>query len=225
GKNYLFTHTTIVNFDTKIPFLCQQGKPKVARFQIQEDSPKNPHQHVYNQGSFYGNQHIIYRDFILNAKMTHAFSGHSHRSGVYECISHTVSSIERNMGGGETDVFDIQVQGYPIDHSLIPAACVDAKQAHQSLMKSNKTRLIVTGSGGPIPCQNMQGEMEGMGLAIPCGTVLHYDQTGKEMLSALYAKSPQAKPRFAVALDAMELNGGEAIFSAFQGKIARNIGA
>jgi 3',5'-cyclic AMP phosphodiesterase CpdA len=224
GKNYLFTHTTIINFETKIPFLCEQGKPKIGRFNIQEDSPKSPNLNVYNHGSFYGNQHAIYRDFILNGKVTHAFAGHSHRSGVYDCFSHTVSTIERSMGGGETDVFDIKVQGYPIDQKLIPNTCVDAKQSYQAFMSSNRARLIVTGSGGPIPCQNMQGEMNAMGLAPPCGTVLHYDKAGKEFLSALYAKTPQAKPRFAVALDAMEINGGEPVFSDFQGKIDRNFG-
>lgn len=224
GGNYLFTHTTLINYDTKIPFLCKKGKPKIGRFNIQDDSPKSPNLNVYNHGSFYGNQHAVYRDFILNAQVTHAFSGHSHRAGVYECLSYKVSTIERNMGGGEADTFDIKTQGYPIDPKLIPADCIEARQSYQEFMSSNRARLIVTGSGGPIPCQNMQGEMRAMGLASPSGTVLHYDQNGKEVLSVLYARTPQAKPRFAVALDAMELNGGEAVFTAFQGKVDRGLG-
>lgn len=223
GENYLFTHTTLINYDTKIPFLCKKGMPTIGRFNIQEDSPKSPNLNKYNHGSFYGNQHAVYRDFILNARVTHAFAGHSHRSGVYECRSYHAYTAERNMGGGEAGVFDIKTQGYPIDHKLIPAHCVEAKQAYQAFMGSNRTRLIVTGSGGPIPCQNMQGEMQAMGLSTPSGTVLHYDQNGKEVLSAIYARTPQAKPRFAVALDAMELNGGQKIFTAFEGKIRKSL--
>jgi hypothetical protein len=221
GGNYLFTHTTLINYDTKIPFLCEEGRPKVGSFNIQEDSPKNPNLNVYNHGSFYGNQHAIYREFILNAQVTHAFAGHSHRSGIYECHSYSVSTIQRNMGGGDAGVFDIKAQGYPIDSQLIPAGCVEAKQSYQEFMSSSRARLIVTGSGGPIPCQNMQGEMHARGLVAPSGTVLHYDKNGKEVLSVLYARTPQAKPRFAVALDAMELNGGQKVFT-INGQVHRD---
>jgi hypothetical protein len=224
GGNYLFTHTTLINYSVAVPFLCEKGKPTVGRFEIEDEIPKNPSANKYNHGSFFSNQHAVYRDYILNGEITHSFAGHSHRSGVYECNSYTMSTSDGHMGHLEMDVVEIKAQGYPIDPKLIPAHCTHAKQAYQEFMSSNRTRLIVTGSGGPIPCQNMQGEMHHQSLTMPSGTVLHYDENGKEVLSVLYARTPQAKPRFAVALDAMELNGGKKVFTAFQGKLDRGLG-
>ncbi|MEY3182450.1 MAG: hypothetical protein RLZ35_435, partial [Pseudomonadota bacterium] len=219
GSHYLFTHTTLINYETTIPFLCPEGKATTGKLSISEGNQGDPNLSAYNQGSFLKNQYLMYREYILNGKITHAFSGHSHRSGIYECGIHDITEYDGHMGDREYQVFKIKTKGYPIDQRLIPRTATEAREAYDAFMRSDKTRLIVTGSGGPIPCQNIQDEFHGMGLAIPSGTVLHYDASGKECFDVIYAKNPQAKPRFAVALDAFELNGNRPIFTAFEGKI------
>lgn len=129
----------------------------------------------YSVGSFKLARIEFFNKFLITNRSHYTLSGHSHRSGFYAIQS--------------SNIFSVTTKGEPLD---------EAKPQGQS------TRIIVTGSGGPIPIQNLNGEMQGFGLDIPTATTINL---ATEEIKVLRSDVPTAKPRFAVAMDYYDLIG------------------
>lgn len=198
--NTLFTHATIVNYESTIP-LSQKG-------QVRVNDGLRPGFSSYDHGSFYNNRKLFYKDYIVNAGLTHTFSGHSHRSALYVCTQGG-PGVLHDLDPEISENWEyIHTQGYSLDprkNAIGSCFPLDTKQ----------TKIIVTGSGGPIPIENLSGELTGLGLGIPSGTIVTF-KGGKEQVQILYARNKTAKPRFAVALDAFEVIGKNPIFTRFE---------
>ncbi len=71
----------------------------------------------------------------------------------------------------------------------------------------DSTRVFVTASAGPIPKQNLGGEMSGQGMEVPSAAKIAFD-SGTPEITLTQARSKTAKPRFAVACDYVDLMEG-----------------
>jgi hypothetical protein len=117
------------------------------------------------------------------------FSGHSHRSGVYE-----VAWCQPASGARMIQVTSAVDPGIRNETVKAPAR--------------QRTRFIVSSCGGPVGKQNLDGELDNWTLRPPSGTLLD-PATGiitqvKTQRSSRSAGAPlNEKPRLAVALDYM----------------------
>ncbi|KPJ68094.1 MAG: hypothetical protein AMJ43_01435 [Coxiella sp. DG_40] len=131
---------------------------------------------TYSLGTFKKLRPEFFKNYLFSNKKYYILSGHSHRSGLYEINT------------------DMTTKGYSLE------------SATGQLKKfGDKTRIIVTGSSGPIPVQNLNGEMQGYGWDIPTATII--DFSNGETIKVLKANNETAKPRFAVAMDYYDLIG------------------
>lgn len=137
---------------------------------------KSSQPNTYSLGTFKKLRPEFFKNYLLSNKKHYVLSGHSHRSGLYEVDT------------------DMTTKGYSLE------------SATDQLKKlGDKTRIIVTGSSGPIPVQNLNGEMQGHGWDIPTATII--DFSNGETIQVLTANNETAKPRFAVAMDYYDLIG------------------
>ncbi len=131
---------------------------------------------TYSLGTFKKLRLEFFKNYLFSNKKHYILSGHSHRGGLYEVDT------------------DMTTKGYSLE------------SATDQLKKlGDKTRIIVTGSAGPIPVQNLNGEMQGYGWDIPTATII--DFSNGETIKTLTANNQTAKPRFAVAMDYYDLIG------------------
>ena len=202
GLNILFTHATIVNYAATVPL------DKIGQVFFNSDGRCGFSKH--DHGSFHGNRKTFYTDYIVNKGLTHTFSGHSHRSALYTCEA--VDSIAKTPAEPNS-IYAPDKEAELFEFMKTSARSLTNRKNHynvDSLPDDSKTKIIVTGSGGPLPTKNITGELEGLGLGTPTGTIVTF-KGGKERISALHAKNKTAKPRFAVALDACEIIGGHPV--------------
>lgn len=148
----------------------------------------------YDHGTFEERRDIFYRDYLARGVFDYTFSGHSHRSGLYAC-----TGVDGNR---------ISTQGYdPEDNTALAEL-------------NGKTKVIVGACGGPVATQNYAGELAGLGLDAPSGTWVKFGG-GMETIGLNRPKKyPQAKPRFAVALDYFDIlhreKTGKGVFTRFE---------
>ena len=141
---------------------------------------------IFDYGTFNKNRQYVF-DQIIDNKINLTLSGHSHRAALYqkEKVTDTWQffSFKRRTDKLIVNTVPLQAQQYKN---------VDSKQS----------AMLVSACGGPIAVQNHYGELLGCGLDYPSGSYIKPDQTG------LYtAKTQTAQPRFAVALDFMDIVG------------------
>ncbi|RIX73306.1 metallophosphoesterase [Acidovorax cavernicola] len=196
------THFTIINYDEPLPY---SAAPEQARF-IPSSSPLGaplrgqPGFNHVNTGTCEINQDVYFDRFVCvdgdgTGKATPEtavdwhFSGHSHRSGVYN-----VAWCQPSSGARMIQVSSAVDPGIRNETVKIPAR--------------QRTRFIVSSSGGPIGKQNLDRELDSWTLRPPSGTLLD-PVTGviaqvKTQRSSRSVGAPlNEKPRLAVALDYM----------------------
>ena len=83
-----------------------------------------------------------------------------------------------------------------------------------------KSAILVSPSGGPIPVQNINGELANLGLDTPAGSYIHFSGSkASEIGLKTASQAPQAKPRLAVVLDYADVMGqkkGKGVFTRFE---------
>ncbi|CAA2100087.1 metallophosphoesterase [Variovorax paradoxus] len=196
------THFTIINYDEPLPY---STAPTQARF-IPSSSPLGaplrgqPGFNHVNTGTCEINQDAYFERLVCADGGTIAnatpetgvdwhFSGHSHRSGVYE-----VAWCQPASGARMIQVTSAVDPGIRNETVKAPAR--------------QRTRFIVSSCGGPVGKQNLNGELDNWTLRPPSGTLLD-PATGiitqvKTQRSSRSAGAPlNEKPRLAVALDYM----------------------
>jgi hypothetical protein len=146
----------------------------------------------FSQGSFKKNR-VKMHEYLSNKDYHYTLSGHSHRAGLYEGDFHN----------------DFATASYSITGHEIPAP----QETPLTLPVKGKSNMIVCGCSGPVGIQNHYGSPDEKGLGnwgldYPSGN--HITLTpGSEQIKRIIPQDPTAKPRFAVALDYMDILGRE----------------
>ncbi len=178
----LMMHAPILNFSADIP-LYQEKQPtqviRTDRYTMEDSSP-------YDQGSFRYYKKQFFQEILAKQKVTHTLSGHSHRSALYCCPSiEKCSSVEDKT----KTLLICKYQAYPLE---------EVQEPHKKIGKL--TRLIVTGSAGPISNVNHDQALSGVGAAPPTGTLVFFSASG-DKIQPIESKVKTAKPRLAALLD------------------------
>ena len=142
---------------------------------------------LYSQGTFKKNRADVYQ-LLHDKKFHYTLSGHSHRSGVYAGSMHTSYGRKNFI-----------VNGKEIPH--------DATEN----LSSTQCNMIVSGCSGPIGVQNNYTDptkkgLGSFGLDYPSGNSVNFTNN---TIKRIIPKAPTAKPRFAVALDYLDIMGRE----------------
>lgn len=168
----LFMHAPFINYDQKIP-LSEQG----CVYHSENWSTKS-HGTCYETGSVTKNRHAFFARFIENNQLTHCYSGHSHRAGIYHILWKGLRRFSEVL--------------------YTSGACL---QEGATLPK--RTHFIVSASAGPLPIKNRQGEFLGLGLDCPSGTTAYYSVGGPDrtQYEVLPSSEKTAQPRMCVLFD------------------------
>lgn len=203
------SHFTLINYDEPIAY---SAKPQNMRF-VPPRGPGNPVVSAgfnrVNTGTCEINQ-ARYFDTAVRARSAtdsptspHVpadacvdwhFSGHSHRSGVYEVAWRQMQTVTGQ--NTRTPVRGIEVQ----------SARDPGIQGAQPAAPREHTRFVVSSCGGPIGKQNLDHELDSWTLRPPSGTLLdpaeQLIRQIKTLRSSRSAGRPlNEKPRLCVALD------------------------
>lgn len=145
----------------------------------------------FSQGTFKMNRVAVYRLLAKN-KFHFTLSGHSHRSGIYA----------GSFQDGVRPTYTVTGSEVPLKAEFFEA--------------KNQCNMVVSGCSGPIGVQNhyettaVKG-LGGWGLDYPSGNHLTLEKN-KETIKRIIPNIknvPSAQPRFAVALDYMDIIGRE----------------
>ena len=186
-----FSHFTMVNYALDHP-LSVTG-------QIKPDSLSG-----FDHGSTETGRNILYGRWLKENKFSVALGGHSHRVGLYRCQYVDAYEPFRQNAGNNAYL----QMGSSMSSSNVPAHIqtrgyhpVTDESTIQSLSWSGKTKVLVSASTGPIPKQNIEGEMSGQGMEFPSGSMI--DENGN--ISLVTSPVDTAKPRFCVACDYIDI--------------------
>ncbi|KTT22149.1 hypothetical protein NS331_10160 [Pseudacidovorax intermedius] len=203
------SHFTLINYDEPIAY---SAPPQDMRF-VPPRGPGNPVAwagfNQVNTGTCEINQARYFETAVRAAGATDGpysthvpadvcvdwhFSGHSHRSGVYEVAWRQMQTIAGQ--NARTPVRGIEVQ----------SARDPGIQGPQPGGAREHTRFIVSSCGGPIGKQNLDHELDSWTLRPPSGTLLnpaerliHQIKTLRSSRSA--GRPLNERPRLCVALD------------------------
>ena len=177
----LFTHFTFASYATHIP-LGASGKIGC--------SPGSSGYSHFEEGSFKQRRYAMYK-LLADKKIKYTLSGHSHRFGLYEPLK--LEEWEDMSGNVNAS---LHVKGHlPGSNGLTPAF--------------DGCRIITGACGGPIAVQNHYEKkhvgLNSCGLDAPSGVRLTVN--GAEKIEIVRATNATAQPRFAVALDYLDIIG------------------
>lgn len=195
------SHFTIANFDPSLSFEQKDDNgtyiPRQAPIPVGGVTSRQTTT-LYNTGTFQKNRTFLLQECIQKGKLQLTMSGHSHRAGLYLDIGTKPTISQRLLGWAGTgdDMFVAPYAPQP-----------DGRYEYQS--QANKAMFLVTASGGSMPVQNYRGEMLGNGLAPPSGSSVKFGGAKPEIRVIEY-NGGNAKPRFCVAMDFMDILGPEA---------------
>ena len=142
----------------------------------------------FSQGTFKKNRSAVYK-LMGDNKFHFTLSGHSHRAGIYA----------GDFKGGARPTYTVMGKEIPLVAAKLPA--------------DGRCKMVVSGCSGPVGVQNHYATtadkgLGGWGLDYPSGNHLTLAK-GNETIKRIIPKTPAAKPRFAVALDYMDIIGRE----------------
>jgi hypothetical protein len=192
SQRLLCTHFPFASYEPEHA-LGSEGKVNCNDFAREYDH--------FSQGTFTEHRPEVYQ-LLADNKFQFTLSGHSHRAGIY------TGTLE----GSIRPTYTVKGHEVPLDATALPAkgAC----------------NMVVSGSSGPIGVQNhyaasAQSEkgLGGWGLDYPAGnrlTLVPGSETIKRIIPNI-KNVPSAQPRFAVALDYMDMDA-DAVDSIVFGK-------
>ena len=159
----------------------------------------------YDFGTFESNRDFLYA-LLASNQIHYTLSGHSHRAGLY----HIDSVAPSNLGkyGQVNQTLSVRATAPGKDPRTYP------------LPPAGKSAILVSPSSGPIPVQNINGELANLGLDTPAGSYIHFSGSkASEIGLKTASQAPQAKPRLAVVLDYADVMGqkkGKGVFTRFE---------
>ena len=176
----LCTHFTLVNYAMDIP-LGQEGRIGFADNDFSR----------YEHGSTKSGRRTLHGDWLARSRFHLTLSGHSHRVGLYRCDPVNEIRMVNVLQPGH-----VTTKGY---HPETPEA--------NNVAWGDRTRVFVTASAGPMPKQNLQGEMSGQGMEPPSAGKIVFTE-GAPRITLVKPATTTAKPRFAVACDYIDIMCG-----------------
>ncbi len=195
GKDtVLCSHFTVVNYSLD-KSLVQKGVIDVSSAMLSD----------YDHGSSQGDRTALYERFINHPKLKLSLAGHSHRVGLYACDQLRTTVYPASSGG-------MGFSGYPAQSvEYVPQVQTNGYHPEDPATKNvawdNRTRVFVTASAGPIPKQNLHGEMCGQGMEYPSAGKIVFNG-GDAEITLVKSRRPTARPRFAVACDYIDIMKG-----------------
>ena len=158
----------------------------------------------FHHGSVETGNKILHGDWLANNVFSLTLSGHSHRVGLYQATY--IPPYEHFAAQAQTSAYAaigsaastanrpeyLKTKGF---HPIADKKSIQAKNWE------NQTRVLVSASTGPIPKQNLKGEMSGQGMERPSGSIVLNDG----QISLATSSLNTAKPRFCVACDYIDI--------------------
>ena len=176
GRDNIFcSHFTLVNYGMDTP-LAEAGK-------VMCDSSTSQYEH----GTVTEGRETLHGAWLGRNVFQLALGGHSHRAGLYKCL-YTPHKWDYQL--------NTQIPGFLQTNGYHPDSI-----ATQQVAWEKHTKVLVSASTGPIPKQNLNGEMCGTGMELPSGTRINPD--GTLVLKKCRVKT--ARPRFCVACDYIDV--------------------
>ncbi|MFM8453778.1 MAG: metallophosphoesterase [Gammaproteobacteria bacterium] len=214
----LFMHATFVNYAQKIPLADEGVIEHVRPWYILRNGT------AYDQGSMTDKRHHFGETFIRaeSQGLTHMYSGHSHRAGVYRVSMPPPYSAGQDLGKG------IDYYLHPYNYKLVDTVTIKTRGHYTGYYRSelwgnSPMDFVVSASAGPVAIRNIRNEFCGLGLDLPSGTISYYasqansDKTKYELVTS---KKKQAKPRMCVLFDFFVVHKlGSAYSGSFNPKI------
>lgn len=191
------SHFTLANYAMDIP-LDQTG-----RIGFKDNSFSR-----YDHGTTKAGREALHGQWLAHNRFQLALSGHSHRVGVYQCdyvpadqpfMQQAGNNAYLQLGASMSTANQpahIRTRGY---HPEDPAS--------KNVAWNKRTRVFVTASAGPIPKQNLKGEMSGQGMEYPSAGKIVFNGNTPE-ITLVKSRRATAKPRFAVACDYIDIMEG-----------------
>ena len=192
----LCAHFTLANYAADRPF-SERG---TVDYSVPSARPGQ-----YDFGTFESNRDFLYA-LLASNQIHYTLSGHSHRAGLY----HIDSVAPSNLGkyGQVNQTLSVRATAPGKDSRTYP------------LPPAGKSAILVSPSSGPIPVQNINGELANLGLDTPAGSYIHFSGSkASEIGLKTASQAPQAKPRLAVVLDYADVMGqkkGKGVFTRFE---------
>ena len=193
-KRLLLTHFTLINYDS--------GEPVGNEGRIRYHTGPGSYFTRHDAGTFEHHRDALYQP-LAEGRFHYTLSGHSHRSGLYHVTGHR--SITQGPGQiNATHTLDVRGQA---------TAPSDEPRRFDTRFIEDRTRVIVSPSGGPIAVQNHDGELLVQGREPPGGTLIRFAPDGEER--EIRVVNPRktvttAKPRLAAVLDHADTIGRDA---------------
>jgi hypothetical protein len=188
-ENILCSHFTVVNYALDTP-LTTPGEVQAV------DNGYTKFEH----GTVKSGRHDLHGDWIGGNRFSLTLSGHSHRSGLYNCEFVPSRKIRR----APYPQFDTPDSWEYIPASLKTRGYYPESEEAKALCWDKKTKVLVSASTGPVSKQNREGEMVGWGMEPPSGSRMAADGT----IALVKSGRANAQPRFCVACDYIDLVGG-----------------
>ncbi|MFM8454556.1 MAG: hypothetical protein ACKOAD_06330, partial [Gammaproteobacteria bacterium] len=134
--------------------------------------------------------------------LTHMYSGHSHRAGVYRVKTRSMiySREENKYGFCRVN----PLTGMPLDANMIRTRGHYTGYYRPELWGDSPTDFVVSASAGPVAIRNIRNEFCGLGLDLPSGTISYYEpqaNSDKTKYELVVSKKKQAKPRMCALFD------------------------
>jgi len=190
-ETILCTHYTLVNYALEQP-LANEGQVSAVT------------ESAYDHGSSCDDRKALYEQWLGAGKLHLSLAGHSHRAGLYRCDY--VPPYQPHMAQAGNNAY-LQL-GASMSAANVPAYLrtrgyhpegEDAK----NVQWDGRTKVLVSASAGPMPKQNLHGEMSGQGMESPSGSKV--DAAGN--IALVKSQKQTAKPRFCVACDYIDVMG------------------
>ncbi len=187
-ESILFSHFTLVNYGLGKP-LEEQGDVYIGQPQLS----------AYDHGSSMKDRFSLYGEILNHDNLKFSLAGHSHRAGLY--VFHpeykpVVSDPYRTMYGFPDEYAEALVSG--------KTGGIHPEDKKAESFAAGQTRILVSASTGPIPKQNIAGEMSGQGMEFPSGSMI--DENDRiSLVKVDEEKRKAARPRFCVACDYIDL--------------------
>ncbi len=190
-ETVLYSHFTLINYSLE-KSLEETGVIDIHSAMFSD----------YDHGASHGDRSSLYQRFINHPKLKLSLAGHSHRAGLYVCDQLTKTIYP--AGSGRMGVSHDPAQAVEYVPQVKTSGYYPEDPATKNAPWKNRTRVFVTASTGPVPKQNLKGEMSGQGMEFPSAGKIVFNGSEPE-IRLVKTRSQSAKPRFAVACDYLDL--------------------
>ena len=184
----LFSHFTSVSYDDSISLETAKDKKGYIRWKGYGK---------YDLGTFEKNRKKLFKSLVLKGKIHYILTGHSHRRGLYS-LTKMLWSLSNKTG-----------------MPLITTGA-ETRLAGDFSGRVTEPAIIVSDSSGPLPRHNIADEFSGWGSDYPGGLKIIFNGSSSAAIEPVQIESSACRPRFAVAVDNMDVIAGKDVIEKFE---------